>query len=158
MSIYEISAATTIAVPPEHVWAVLDDVRGWPRWMPSTRNLAIDLLTPGQPRQGYQFRLRGKVAQAVMEVTTFAPLERTTSFQLNVPPLKGTNSCRLFPLEDGRYRLKRVDRLVLPGPVMKFLDATQRDRFEKLAAEFLQTLKQAAEETKRDADNKRAAR
>lgn len=113
--------------------------------MPSTKHVQIDILTPGPPRLGYRFRLGGKVAYAIMEVTTFAPLERTTTFHLNVPPLKGTNSCLLLPLGNGRYRLKRVDRLVMPGPVMRVLDSTQRTRFEQLAAEFLRTFKHAIE-------------
>lgn len=97
---------------------------------------------------GYKFRLGGKVAYAIMEITTFNPLERTTTFQLNVPPLKGTNSCVLLPLTNGRYRLKRVDRLEMPGSVMKVLDSTQRTRFEKLAAEFLQSFKRTIESRK----------
>lgn len=143
MAIYEIAATTILDVSPENVWAVLDDVQGWRTWMPSTKNLHIDVLTPGPPRHGYQFQLRGKVARATMEVVGFDRLERTTRFQLNVPPLHGTNRCVLIPLGDGRYQLKRIDQLILPGPVIKFLDSTQRKRFENLAAEFLRTFKQA---------------
>jgi hypothetical protein len=143
VAIYEITASTTIDVAPEHVWAILDDVHGWRTWMPSTKNIHIDILTPGPPRQGYRFRLRGKVARALVEVTEFEQLERTTRFRLNVPPLDGTNRCLLIPLKDGRYTLKRIDQLVLPGPVITFLDSTQRAHFEKLAVEFLRTLKQA---------------
>ncbi len=148
MAVYEITASTIITAPPEQVWAVLDDVHGWKTWMPSTKNVQIDILTPGPPRMGYKFRLGGKVAYAIMEITTFNPLERTTTFQLNVPPLKGTNSCVLLPLTNGRYRLKRVDRLEMPGSVMKVLDSTQRTRFEKLAAEFLQSFKRTIESRK----------
>lgn len=145
MGKYEISAITTITAPPEKVWAVLDDFNGWPGWMPSMQNLRVELLSPGLPRPGYRFRLRGKLAYADLEVTTYESLERATHFRLNLPPLSGANRCRLTPLGDGRYRLERLDYLSLPGPVASFLDATQRSRFERLAAEFLHSLKRAVE-------------
>lgn len=146
MAIYEISASTTIAAEPEHVWAVLDDFSGWPAWMPSMKNLRVDLLTPGQPAPGFRFRLRGVLAYADLEVTGYTLLERATSFRLNFPPLTGANRCLLTPLGDGRYQIDRVDQLHLPGPLVSFLDATQRDRFTQLANEFLSALKQAVEQ------------
>ncbi|NJP07263.1 MAG: hypothetical protein HC837_17410 [Chloroflexaceae bacterium] len=146
MGIYEIKATTTVAATPEQVWAVLDDFGNWPAWMPSMQGLRIDLLSSGEPRMGYRFRLRGKVTAAELEVTGFDRYERSTRFRLNLPPLSGENHCRLIPLEDGHYRIERFDRLKLPGPVIKFLDATQRARFEKLAAEFVLTLKRTTEE------------
>lgn len=141
MAVYEVTATTTISATPEEVWHVLDDIHHWSHWMPSTKNLHIEPVSHGRPRKGYRFRLRGKVALAELEVTGFGPLERTTAFQLNVPPIKGTNRCLMTPLKNGTYQLKRIDQLVLPGPIVKFLDATQRARFQKLAAEFLVALK-----------------
>ncbi len=142
-SVYEIAASTTIGVPPQTVWGVLDDIAGWREWMPSLHQVAVEPLTEGVPRAGYQFRLRGKVVFANMEVIQFTPHERTTRFQMNVPPLRGTNRCVLIPLHGGHYRLKRVDSIILPGPVARFLDRTQRERFENQAEEFLRSLKRA---------------
>lgn len=133
-----------IHVAPQYVWAVLDDVQGWPTWMPAMQNLQVDILTAGPPRRGYQFRMQGKVVRADLEVIGFGPLERTTKFRIHLPPLvlRGTNRCLLIPVSRGVYRLDRVDHLQLPGPVVKFLDSTQRMRFEKLASDFLLSLKE----------------
>jgi hypothetical protein len=151
MPIYEIAAVTTVALPPEYLWSVLDDFSGWPDWMPAMENLRIELLSSGEIQPGYRFRIRGKLVHADLEVTDFGPLERVTSFKLSFPPITGDNSCRLVPLEDGRYRLERTDHIVLPGAFIDFLDATQRKRFEKLAAEFLTALKRTAEQRYEDA-------
>ncbi len=146
MSIYEINASTTTSVTPEYIWAVLDDFSGWPTWMPSMQNLHIEHLSEGPPTVGYRFRLCGRLARAELEVTGYGPLERSTRFKLNLPPLTGENHCLLKPLDNGRYRIIRSDRISLPGAVVSFLDKTQRERFERLAAEFLLALKHASEE------------
>ncbi len=145
MAIYEIAATTSISAEAAQVWAVLDNFHGWPGWMPAMQNLRVELLTAGEPRPGYRFRLRGSLAYADLEVTTFTPLERATRFRLNLPPLTGANRCLFVPLGNGQARLERVDYLDLPGPLISFLDATQRHRFEQLAAEFLESLKQEVE-------------
>jgi hypothetical protein len=143
MSIYEIAACTTLEAAPEEIWYILDDVRGWKTWMPETKNLRIEPLTPGEPRQGYRFRLSGSVVHATMEVAVYEPLERTIQFRLNLPPVEGQTRCVVTPLDNGqRCHLERVDRLYLPGPLVKFLDSTQRQRFENLAAVFLRALKE----------------
>lgn len=143
MSIYEIAACTTLGATPAEIWEVLDDVPGWKTWMPETQNLRIDLLTPGDPRQGYRFRLSGRVVHATMEVSVYEPLERTIQFRLNLPPVEGLTRCVVTPLNgEQRCHLERIDRLYLPGPLVKFLDSTQRQRFENLAAVFLRALKE----------------
>lgn len=144
MAIYEIAATTTTAVPAEHIWAVLDDFSGWPIWMPAMQNLGVELLTAGDLRPGYQFRLRGTLVHADLEVISCTPLERTTRFRISFPPITGHNRCLLTPLTPGRYRLERIDHIHLPRQFISFLNATQRSRFEHLAAEFLTELKQAA--------------
>ncbi len=109
------------------------------------KNLQVEHFSLGKPRCGYRFRLRGKIAYADLEVTSYKPFERATKFRLNVPPLTGANTCRITPLGSMMYRLERIDYIDLPGPLIKVLDATQRQRFELLAAEFLDSLKQTAE-------------
>ncbi len=145
MAVYEITASTTTSAAPEDVWAVLDDFRGWPTWMPGLQNVRIELLSPGPPRLGYRFRVRGKLVHADLDVTGFGPLERTTAFQVSFPPITGRNSCVLVPLDNGQHRLERVDSFDLPKQFVRFLDKTQRNRFERLACEFLVALKQSAE-------------
>ncbi|NJN66538.1 MAG: hypothetical protein HC884_07400 [Chloroflexaceae bacterium] len=143
MTTYEIAACTTLNASPEEVWSVLDNIPGWKDWMPATQNVRIDLLSHGSPRPGYRFRLSGGMVHATMEVTGYSPLERTIQFRLNLPPVSGETQCVVTPLEPGRCQLERVDRLFLPGPLVKFLDATQRSRFENLATDFMRSLKQA---------------
>lgn len=146
MAKYEITAITTIRAEPADVWAVLDNFSGWPDWMPAMQNLRVELLTAGQIEPGYRFRLRGKLAHADLEVITCTRLERATRFRLNLPPLTGANRCVLTPLEQGRYRLERKDWINLPGPIATFLNATQRQRLEQLAADFLLSLKRTVEQ------------
>ncbi len=146
MAKYEITAITIIQAEPADVWAVLDNFRNWPDWMPAMQNLQVELLTPGQIKPGYRFRLRNKLVHADLEVTTCTRLERATRFRLNLPPLTGANQCVLTPLEHGGYRLERKDWINLPGPIATFLNATQRQRLEQLAADFLLSLKRTVEQ------------
>ncbi len=150
MAVYEIAASTTLDVSPDDVWAVLDDFGGWPTWMPAMQNLGVELLSAGEPRVGYRFRLRGALVHADLEVTRYEPLARETSFRVSFPPITGSNRCVLVPLEDRSYRIERVDRLHLPAKFIGFLDRTQRARFERLACEFVTALKRAAERRAHD--------
>lgn len=145
MGVYEINAMTTIAVPPQQVWDVLDDFSGWPHWMPLMQSMRVEHMTEGPPRMGYRFRLRGTITFAELQVIGYAPNERATRFRLNLPPLTGENRCIITPIENGHYRILRSDRLHVPGPVALFLNSTQRDRFEKMAIEFVVSLKKATE-------------
>jgi carbon monoxide dehydrogenase subunit G len=146
MTMIEIAAATVTRATPTEVWAVLDDFAGWPSWMPAMQSITVE-TPPGQvPHLGYRFLLRSGLVHTQMEVVEYAPLARVTSFRISFPPLQGTNSCRLVPLDDGRYRIERLDALDLPEPLANFLLATQRSRFERLASEFVLALKRAVEE------------
>lgn len=148
MGTYEIFAATTIHATPAQVWGVLDDFAGWTGWMPAMDNITVELLSDGPPRAGYMFRLRGRLAHAELEVTDYTPLRRATRFAVHVPllpPMEGDNSCELLPQNDGSYRMERLDHIHLNNRyVMEFLDATQRQRFERLAVEFILALKNTA--------------
>ncbi len=144
---YEIAATTVTTAPPERVLAVLDDFRNWPRWMPSLERVRIELPVDDHPRHGYRFKLHGMLVQAEMEVIDYTPLSRATRFRISFPPFQGINRCRLVPLEDGRYRIERLDQLELPDLVAHLIDATQRKRFEKLALEFLHALRRVVEQT-----------
>jgi hypothetical protein len=144
---YEIAATTVTTAPPERVLAVLDDFNNWPRWMPSLERVRIELPPNERPRTGYRFKLHGMFVHAEMEVIDYTPLSRATRFRISFPPFQGINRCRLVPLEDGRYRIERLDQLELPDLVAHLIDATQRKRFEKLALEFLQALRREVEQT-----------
>ncbi|WP_322821059.1 SRPBCC family protein [Chloroflexus sp.] len=144
---YEIAATTVTTAPPERVLAVLDDFGNWPRWMPSLERVRIELPPNEHPRQGYRFKLHGLLVHADMEVIDYTPLSRATRFRISFPPFQGVNRCRLIPLEDGRYRIERLDQLELPDLVAHLIDSTQRKRFEKLAMEFLQALRREVEQS-----------
>jgi hypothetical protein len=118
--------------------------------MPGLQDIQIEHLSAGTPHLGYRFRVRGKLVYADLEVTSYGPLERTTSFRVSFPPITGHNRCLLTPLDDGSYRIERVDSLHLPSKFVSFLDKTQRARFERLAREFLVALKQTAEQRSYD--------
>lgn len=142
---YEISASAITTAPPERIFAVLDDFGRWPTWMPSFDRIRVELPAGRAPGPGYRFRLQATVVHADMEVLEFTPLARTTSFRISFPPLTGINRCRIVPLDDGRYRIERADSLDLPDLVAGLIDATQRQRFERLAGEFLTALKREVE-------------
>jgi hypothetical protein len=145
MITYEISAAAVTVAPPERVFAVLDDFGRWPRWMPAFDRISVELPEESRPQLGYRFRLRSGLLHTDMEVVEFSPLARATSFRISFPPLSGVNRCRIVPLDDGRFRIERVDSLDLPEFVVGLIGPAQRERFGKLAGEFLLALKRTAE-------------
>ncbi|NJM05209.1 hypothetical protein HC891_01720 [Candidatus Gracilibacteria bacterium] len=145
MAQYRIEASTITHAPPEAVWAVLDDFRGWSRWMPAMEQLQIELPAGQKPGPGYRLRLRGALVSADLQITDFSALRRATTFRINFPPFTGTNSCQVTPLGDGRYQVDRIDAIDMPEALVGFLQATQRERFERLAAEFLAALVGAVE-------------
>jgi hypothetical protein len=144
MASYTIRATTITTAPPERVFAVLDDFQRWPAWMPSLERVKVE-LPGGPPGPGYRFRLQGLIVHADMEVLDYTAEARTTSFRISFPPLTGRNRCLVVPLDDGRYRIERVDSIDLYALVAGLLDATQRQRFERLAGEFLDALKREVE-------------
>ncbi|MBX0327593.1 SRPBCC family protein [Oscillochloris sp. ZM17-4] len=145
MTSYEISASTTTTMPPERIFAVLDDFGGWPRWMPALDRIKVELPAGQRPSPGYRFRLRGSVVFADLEVIDYTALSRATSFRISFPPLTGVNRCELRQIDGDRYHIKRVDSLNLPEIVAGLIDSTQRARFARLAKEFLEALLRAAE-------------
>jgi hypothetical protein len=145
MRSYEIIATSTTTASPQRIFAVLDDFRGWPRWMPAFEHITVELPAERAPRLGYRFRLRSGLVHTDMQVVDFTDLSRATTFRVSFPPLTGTNRCRLQPIGDGSYRIERVDSIDLPEIVAGLLDATQRARFERLALDFLERLIRVAE-------------
>ncbi len=142
---FEIIASAITTAPPERIFAVLDDFRGWPGWMPSFERIRVELPQEGPPGPGYRFRLRAAIVHADMEVVDFTPLSRATAFRISFPPLTGVNRCRVVPLDDGRFRIERVDSLDLPGIVASLISKRQRENFVVLAGEFLTALKRQVE-------------
>lgn len=142
---YQISATTITTASPEQVFAVLDDFGHWPDWMPSFENIQVELPAEGSPQLGYRFELRSGLIRTHMQVIEHTPLSRGTQFRISFPPLTGTNCFRMAPLEDGRYRLERVDSLDLPEFVVNLIDSARRERFTLLAADFLRALKTVVE-------------
>jgi hypothetical protein len=145
MAQYRIEASTITHAPPEAVWAVLDDFAGWPRWMPAMDQLQVE-LPPGQrPGPGYRLRLRGGLVSAELQITEYSAFRRATRFRISFPPFTGTNSCQITAIEDGRYRIDRIDAIDMPEALVGLLQVTQRERFEGLAAEFLRSLTDTVE-------------
>lgn len=142
---YEICASAVTTAPPERIFAVLDDYGRWPTWMPSFERVRVELPAAGAPGPGFRFRLRAGLVHTDLEVLDYAPLARSTRFQMSFPPLTGINRCLVVPLADGRYRIERVDSFDLPELLVGLIDATQRERFARLASEFLQALKRTVE-------------
>lgn len=142
---YEIAAAATTTAPPERIFAVLDDFGRWPDWMPAFDHLTVELPANAVLGPGYSFRIRSGLVHTDMRVIDYSPLARATAFRVSFPPLSGTNRCRVVPLDDGRFRIERVDSLDLPAWVASLIDTTQRERFVRLAGEFLQALKRTVE-------------
>lgn len=142
---YEIRAATLTTASPERIFAVLDDFGRWPHWMPSFERVRVELPVGDQPRRGYRFRLQATVIHADMEVIDFTPLSRATSFRISFPPFTGVNRCQIVPVAPGQWRIERADALDLPDLVVGLIGPAQRQRFARLADEFLVALKHEVE-------------
>ncbi|MFV9505546.1 MAG: SRPBCC family protein [Oscillochloridaceae bacterium umkhey_bin13] len=142
---FEISASTLTTAPPERIFTVLDDFGRWPTWMPSFERVRVELPPGQEPGPGYRFRLQATIIHADMEVVDFTPLSRATHFRISFPPFTGINRCQVVPLADGQYRIERVDSLDLPDLVVGLIGPAQRQRFVRLANEFLVALKREVE-------------
>lgn len=141
---YDIRATAITLATPERIFAVLDDFGRWPAWMPAFEHIKVELPT-GRPGLGYRFRLRSGMAHTDMEVVDFTPLARATTFRISFPPFTGVNRCRVVPLRDGRFRIERVDSLDLPPFIVGLISPPQRQRFERLALEFVHALQREVE-------------
>jgi len=75
-----IQHSVTVPRPPERVWAVFQDLPGWPKWNPATPSATW--LTEGQWRRGARMqltlRLKGRRMTVRSEVVTIEPNRRVT--------------------------------------------------------------------------------
>jgi len=94
-----------IDAPADKVWALVDKLEEWPRWMPSIKK--IERISPGPLTAGSQLSVTAKVSgltvRLLMTVTAFVP-ERNVVLEGR---RLGTKLSRFYILEpvNGRTRL-----------------------------------------------------
>ena len=124
----EIQTEIDIDAPPERVWEVLTDLRGWDDWNPFIKcagrpepgaSLLVEITPPGRSTMKFS-----PVVQVVEAPRRFEWLGRVL-----FPGLFDGHHCfELSPLDEGRTRFRHFEhfRGLLVGPVMrKQLSATE---------------------------------
>lgn len=113
-----ITARTTVMpATPQHVWAAITDVTGFPRWRPAVR--AVEVLAPGDGRHAWREHVRhGVIACEIEEMTPPRRLVvRITDRQLTYG---GTWTYELAPADAGT-RLTITERGEISHPVCRTL-------------------------------------
>jgi carbon monoxide dehydrogenase subunit G len=132
------SASAVINAPPEKVFALVDDLEGWPRWIPSIKQ--IEKITEGPLQEGSQIRVTAKSGIAItllMTITEFVPGQRGVL----EGSVLGTRMTRFYNFE----RIDEGTRLTAGGDVSGLLAFLIRRGGQRLSEEIVQAAKRKIE-------------
>ena len=132
------SASAVINAPPEKVFALVDDLEEWHRWIPSIKR--IEKLTEGPLKQGSQIRVTAKsgiTIKLLMTITEFVPGQRGV-MQGSV---FGTRMTRFYTFE----KIDEGTRLTAGGDVSGLLAFLIRRGGQRLSEEIVQAAKRKIE-------------
>jgi len=132
------SANAVINAPPEKVFALVDDLEEWHRWIPSIKK--IEKITEGTLKEGSQIRVTatsGITIKLLMTNTEFVPGQRGV-MQGNV---FGTRMTRFYTFE----RIDEGTRLTAGGDVSGPLAFLIRRGGQRLSEEIVQAAKKKIE-------------
>jgi hypothetical protein len=136
----EYRASTTIAAPPERIWAILTDGTAYPEWEPNT--VRIDgRIGPGEKLTAFSKLSPGRAFP--VKVTEFVPGQKMT--WIGGMPLglfTGERSFVLAPRGDGATEFTL--REVFSGPLLSLIGRSLPD-LNAAFAQFAASLKKRAE-------------
>ena len=134
------SSSVEINAPPEKVFALVDNLEDWPRWIPSI--IKIEKLTEGPLTVGSQIRVTarsGITINLLMTIIEFVPGQRGV-MQGSVLGTKMTRYYTFEPVEQGT-------RLTAGGEVSGPLSFLVRRGGQKLSEEIVRAAKKKIEES-----------
>ncbi|UCG83191.1 MAG: SRPBCC family protein [Dehalococcoidia bacterium] len=132
------SASALINAPPEKVFALVDDLEGWPQWIPSIKK--IEKITEGPLQEGSQIRVTvksGITIKLLMTITEFIPGQRGV-LEGSVLGTKMTRFYNLESIDDGT-------KLTAGGDVSGLLAFLIRRGGQRLSEEIVQAAKRKIE-------------
>ena len=138
VKLMKFSASVEINAPPETVWAMINKLDEWPRWIPSLRR--IEKVSPGPLGAGSQIRVTAKsgiTVKLLMTIVEFVPRRRVVM----QGKILGTKMLRYYELEPINQRT----RLTAGGEVSGLLACLVRYGGQKLSGEIVQSLKKKVE-------------
>ncbi len=132
------SASALINAPPEKVFALVDDLEGWPQWIPSIKK--IEKITEGPLQEGSQIRVTvksGITIKLLMTITEFIPGQRGV-LEGSVLGTKMTRFYNFESIDDGT-------KLTAGGDVSGLLAFLIRRGGQRLSEEIVQAAKRKIE-------------
>ncbi len=135
----EFSAATEINAPVGRVWALVNEIEDWPKWIPSLKK--IEKLSDGPLGKGSRVLVVAKSIIKVnlfMSITEFIPQQRVV-MEGRVLGVRMTRFYELSPVN------KNKTRLAAGGQVTGLLAFLVRRSGQKLSEEIVQALKKKVE-------------
>jgi carbon monoxide dehydrogenase subunit G len=133
------SASVEINAPVERVWALVNEVEGWHRWIPSLKK--IEKLSEGPLGKGSRILVVAKSIIKVnlfMTIIEFVPQQRVV-MEGKVLGVKMTRYYELSPVN------KNKTRLTAGGEVKGLLSFLVRRSGQKLSEEIVHSLKKKVE-------------
>jgi hypothetical protein len=133
------SASIEINAPLERVWALVNEVEDWPKWIPSLKK--IEKLSEGPLGKGSRILVVAKSIIKVnlfMAIIEFIPLQRVV-MEGKVLGVRMTRYYTLEPLNQNKTKL------MAGGEVTGLLAFLVRRSGQKLSEEIVQSLKKKVE-------------
>lgn len=132
------ASSIVINAPPEKVFALVDNLEDWPRWIPSIKK--IEKVSEGPLKEGSQIRVTAKSGVTIkflMTITEFIPGQRGV-MQGRV---LGTRMTRYYTFE----RIEQGTKLTAGGEVKGPLAFLVRRGGQRLSEEIVQAAKRKIE-------------
>ena len=133
------SASIEINAPLERVWALVNEVEDWPKWIPSLKK--IEKLSEGPLGKGSRILV---VAKSIIKVNLFMAIIEFIPLQRVVMEGKvlGVRMTRYYTLEPVN---QNKTKLMAGGEVTGLLAFLVRRSGQKLSEEIVQSLKKKVE-------------
>lgn len=132
------SSSLEVDAPPEKVWALVNELEEWPRWIPSIKK--IEKLSEGALGEGSQIRVTAKsiiTVKLLMTITEFVPGQRAVM----QGKVLGTKMTRYYNFQPVNQRT----RLTAGGEVSGLLAFLVRRGGQALSEEIVQAAKRKIE-------------
>ncbi len=138
----QLAESSSIAAPPERVWAVLMDIERWPEWTQSMTKL--ERLQPGDLTVGSKVKVtQPKLPVNVYEVTQVEP-NRYLEWRIAKPGLSIVAGHRIEPEGSGSKVTLTIDQSGLLSPLVGLMYGGLTRRYVAMEARGLKARSESA--------------